>query len=603
MKYLSKLLCVLTFVVISLGPTTIRADFKGETYELKFDTSGFNYNRNMDLIEPSALVGRSRNINTHTGSIDTRGGTSHVNTNPLTGVSKVVGTDSNDYTCILAHTSTANDKPITGADYAFYWQVSGTTGEGTVWSSSTAYTTTQITGIYDYQLLNGNQFIIVATNNGDVFKNNTTTIRTGASTRTFTEFAKYDNILYMVDGSTVPHTWNGSDATSTAITSIPASWSGTSYPSWIIPHGSENALSMVAGGCSNTPNYIYISEDGNGDNFSDADVISIRIETEDSNGIVAAAVFGNNLILFSPRRAFLLDDSDDVSANWRYVPAQWFGGVAHQRLVVNTPNDIVCMTAAGDIYSVSTAQEYGDYKLASVSRPAFIDTWIKDKLRLDEIAKFHAIYDKELRAIKFFVVRSGKNKVDTALVYFIDKPPNQAWVIHTNESYNSGYAASASGIVEVSEIDVVYTGDYSGDVWSLETNTRADNGNGYYSGFKTPWLHLEKPRNRKWFKRGWLLAESEGTHIVSVNWWVDGIAQTQTSITMEGNAGVLGGSATKDKLGTFILGGADSVKDKPFMLKETGQRIQFEVFNNGTGKKFSFQQLLIDWVDYGKPED
>lgn len=51
--------------------------------------------------------------------------------------SQVTGTDSNVYTCILAHIATASNKPITGADYAKYWTLAGSVG-GT-WVAGNSY--------------------------------------------------------------------------------------------------------------------------------------------------------------------------------------------------------------------------------------------------------------------------------------------------------------------------------------------------------------------------------------------------------------------------------------------------------------------------------
>jgi hypothetical protein len=51
---------------------------------------------------------------------------------------EVTGTDSNVYTCIRSHTSSTDDKPITGDDWTTYWTKEGSTG-GT-WATSTAYT-------------------------------------------------------------------------------------------------------------------------------------------------------------------------------------------------------------------------------------------------------------------------------------------------------------------------------------------------------------------------------------------------------------------------------------------------------------------------------
>ena len=51
----------------------------------------------------------------------------------------VIGTDGNDYDCILSHTANARNKPITGATYATYWSATGGTGVGSPWISGASY--------------------------------------------------------------------------------------------------------------------------------------------------------------------------------------------------------------------------------------------------------------------------------------------------------------------------------------------------------------------------------------------------------------------------------------------------------------------------------
>jgi len=51
----------------------------------------------------------------------------------------VIGTDSNDYNCILAHTSNGRNKPITGPLTATYWVATGGTGMGSTWVSGQTY--------------------------------------------------------------------------------------------------------------------------------------------------------------------------------------------------------------------------------------------------------------------------------------------------------------------------------------------------------------------------------------------------------------------------------------------------------------------------------
>lgn len=56
---------------------------------------------------------------------------------PTGSPSEVTGTDSNIYTCIRGHTSSLTDKPITGSNWAFYWEKAGLTGG--VWAVTTSY--------------------------------------------------------------------------------------------------------------------------------------------------------------------------------------------------------------------------------------------------------------------------------------------------------------------------------------------------------------------------------------------------------------------------------------------------------------------------------
>ena len=51
----------------------------------------------------------------------------------------VIGTNGNDYRCILAHTAAAADRPITGVNWATYWVATGSSGIGSTWVSGTLY--------------------------------------------------------------------------------------------------------------------------------------------------------------------------------------------------------------------------------------------------------------------------------------------------------------------------------------------------------------------------------------------------------------------------------------------------------------------------------
>lgn len=210
------------------------------------------------------------------------------------------------------------------------------------------------------------------------------------------------------------------------------------------------------------------------------------------------------------------------------------------------------------------------------------------------IDNFHAVYDPVLRAIKIFVVRAGQTTVDTALIYFIDRKPNEAWMVHDNQSATSGYSASCSALVRVSTGDYqIYTGGYAGVLWSLERADRNDNSSGHYAGFKTPNDPFGNPRVDKKYNCGWIVMQPKGNYNLTIDIWIDGEQQTQQTISMAGTGGTL-----PFELGTDLLGGQEIIAE-PFDIGNKGKRIQFEVYNSNADEDFFISQILVDYTVLG----
>lgn len=507
--------------------------YSGGTYQIPCERGGLTANPNIDAVKPEMMV-IARNINLNENGRGLRGGTAHVNATAITG-------------------------------------------------------TPRIMGIYDFWLLNGTQKLVTATTDGKVYSDYTTEIKTGLTTAKHTSFEIFDNTLYITNGANIPQTWNGVAASTSNLTNVPTDWTGSAYPKQFIKHGRGNSERLWA----YLNNTVYASANGT-DDFSDANVTTINIETSDGQGIVGAVEFQDRLLTFGKRKAYIIDDADYSTANWGYEAAAWEGGAAHHRLIVKTPNDIICMTEDGDIYSVTAVQQYGDYKQASLVRPSFMDKWIRDNVRLSYVADFHATYDPELRAIKFFVVRNGKTTVDTALVFFIDRPLEEAWTIHDNQTNASGYSASCSCIYRKDPPEhhriYIYTGDYSGFVWDLEETNTNDNSLAYYGGFKTSHLSFDDPRVSKKYMRGWLTTRPQGAYDVYISWWVDGVKQTTKTVSLAGS----GVALDTFLLDTDSLGGSDVI-DTAFSLGTIGKRIQFEVYNGNVNETFFVSRLSVDF--------
>lgn len=511
--------------------------YSGQTYQIDCSKGGLTANPNIDAIPPHMMV-MARNINIHENGRGKRGGTSKVN-------------------------------------------------------ATVGYGSSQIMGGYDFTKLNGSQKLVVGTTAGSIYQNATTTIKTGLTAGKFFNFEVMNDELYVCNGTDVPQTWNGVAAGTSNITNPAADWTGTNNPMQMIKHGRGNSERMWA----ILPSGVYASADGDGKEFVTG-VVYLPISTNDGSGLTGGVEFGDRIILFSQRRSYIVDDADVNSANWGYESAVWEGGVAHHRLIVKTPNDILCMMDDGNIYSVTAVQSYGDYKTASITKASWIDKWIRENCDLGRINQFHATYDTELRMVRWFVVRTGQTEVDTCLVYFIDRGAEEGWVIHDNLSYDSGFKASTSFVYHKIPAEhhsfYIYTGDYDGYIWDLEEESKNDDSHAYYGGFKTSRMTFDNPRATKNFSNGWLVTEAQGAYDISVQVWVDGVAQTLQAVSLSGS-GV--------PLGTFLLGTDslvdDEIIDKVFNVGSIGKRIQYEVYNSGVNQNFFISQINQDFKPLG----
>lgn len=506
--------------------------YRGSTYQIPLARGGLNYSKNFEDVPPESMVDPSKNTNLHEGGRAKRGGTSHVNSSALSAVNKILGG-------------------------------------------------------YQFRLLNGTEFIMFLGDDGGLYKNSTTTIKTGMATATRPCFETMDNVLYVTDGQTTPQTWNGVAAGTSNIGTPAGDWAGTVQPKYLLKHGLGASERMWFLGVPGFEYRLYYSANGAA---GTANAGNIDIETGDGFGLVGGFEFGKRLFGAGKRKIYQIEDSDASTANWGYTAAQWEGGAAHHWLIAKMPNDVVCMMEDGEIYSVAAVQSYGDYKAASISRPSYIHNWIMDNADLSQISKFHCAYDPTLRAIKFFVMRNGQSQIDTALIYFIDREPKEAWSLHDNLTSDSGYKAFCSFLVRKSAgIYKMYTGGYNSYIWELEASARSDNGNAYNHKFRNAPDPFGNPRVQKRYRRGWLIFSPRGAYNATIRWWVDAVQQSNLIVSTAGTGATYGSGV----LGTATYGGQE-IGEASFDLGAIGKRIQVEVDNSNAGEDLFCSKILID---------
>lgn len=492
--------------------------------------AAFNYSRNFELIPDTGIIEPSTNYNLHNLGVEKRGGTS----------------------IIQAQTVSS-----------------------------------RVMGGFDFRQSTSNQTMVYAKQNGSVYAgNDSTVIKSGMSTSDFFHFSQFYDDLYISDGGTVPQIWSGSGPTTSVTPS--SDWAVSGYPFQIIFHPRGASFRNWA----ITRQGVYASKDNDGSDFSDANVTFIPVYSK--AGLIAAIEFGQELFVFSKNETFRIDDVSFDPTQWGYVKAIWEGGAANWRLIVQADNDVYIMADDLTIYSLQGVFQTGDYRKASVSRPAQIDRYLRENATFSNIENWHCAYDPKLRCIKWFV-QVGGSQTNIALVQFIDKAPDKMWAFHNNDTYASGYTSSCSFTVRKSASDWrIRTGAYTGDIWELEGVQRNDNNNPIPSRLKfKPW-EFENAVMHKRFNKGVLRIRSSTNITLKIYLWVNNIRLPDIDLSIASSGGIFD---------TSIFDNAyfsdDSISKTPFDIKSFGEITQIQINHDTINEDFFLAEILIAFKENG----
>lgn len=503
--------------------------YSGQAYRLPLIDTGFRDDRNIELLPPTSLVIPSKNVNYHENGLSKRGGTSI---------------------------------SISG---------SGNSGQG----------------IFQFQKPSSR--ILMFASGGKVHQTNySNVIASGLSTQNFISFVQTSAYAFFADGQTTPQYWDGVASSSSSVTP-PSDWALTGQPFQMVTHtraGSGAGDRMWAV----TPLGLWYSKLAAPTIFDPAAMGSDAgfIPIDSIGGIVGAYDLGGQLFAFSRTQTFLIQDTDPTLTNWGYINALWEGGVASWRLIVKAYNNLFMMAEDGLIYSIQGVLTTGAYNAAALNRPAFVDKFIRDNVNLENIQNFHVAYDRKLRALKFFMQEGGEIN-NIALIYFIDKKPTNAWIVHDNENFASGYNATCSSEVRVTAGNYqIYTMDTMGDVWVLEQASRDDNGNSYPTRIKTKPEELEEPRNNKNFFAMAFRGEASGVVDFTLRTWIEGARQQDEAFSINGS-----GSSFDEAFFDSATFAGDAIVAAPVSLGYYGRDLQVELVNDVAGQDFFLAEILL----------
>lgn len=453
----------------------------------------------------------------------------------------------------------------------------GYTSVGTITGETTSY----IIGMADFYDNNQLGHIVYACSSGSIYDGINTQIVTGLTSGMLKVcFESFLGKLYFANGHDTPLVWTGSGSMS-PLTQVPSDWSGNN-PTWLINHGKGNSHRMWAFGCPQTPYNVYVSQNGNADNFSDNDVFLLTIDTKDNYGLVGGCVYNDSLFLFGRRKCYIIDDVSVDTSNWGYVEAPFLAGALHHNVIVPTPIDVFIMSPDGHIYSLRSVMKMGDYKLASLTTSDDIKImldvheWIKQNVDFTYSDRFHGIYDPVSRCVMFFVVSNGNTVPDKAIVFDVDKTKFNGW-----EVWNLSHDVTSSTLVKEFDTFNVYLGRYGGAISKFD-NTQdvvSDEGTQITTVVETHESFIDSPRTKKRFDMLTIVGEFPSNITLNVSVYVDG------------------------SLKSFVDNVNDGDGTRKYRIRKVGSRIKVVISCSSNAVDWHIKSIGLDFMPLGVEAD
>lgn len=517
--------------------------YRGHIAELPIGQGGLNGTRNMALVRPDELILAS-NLTYESGSLRKEGGAEKYNSSAISGSPRVIGgcdwwpTDGVQRMVVLL--SDGNLKKDSGA---------GTFGV----TLASGLTVSDVLGVF---------------------------VEGGS------EAAGANRKLFCFTGKNAVQVLAADGATTAAIATPSADWSGSSQPLFGFVHEGR----MWAGGNLNRPHQIYYSMPTNHENMTGAGSGSLSIFPGEGERLIGGISYKGVAILWKhPRGIYLVDTTDPVVTNWRVERITQGVGAVSPLAIVQVDDDVLFLDATMNFQLLSGVQEFGDMASRNVSQPRHMGQHVRDHYNLGRQTAVCAMYYPAKREAHYAMSGSGATANNRRLVVDFNMPE-----IRFRESDRD--TCESMWLREDSEgIQRPMHGDNAGFVWHMDQETRSKDGVGYTGEFQSAHLDLGylDPKLATLNKIGDFLecvVEPTGDWDLSVDIIWDGVVKQTLSFNM-GTSGTALGSFT---LGTDILGG-EALVNRRKRIVGSGRRFSLKGRNSGAGQDFSVARFYLEF--------
>lgn len=464
-------------------------------------------------------------------------------------------------------------------------------------SSAISGTPTVIAG-WDWWPSDGVQRMVVVTSAGGILKDSGagTFPVTLASGLTVTdtvpvfveggkEAAAGNRKLFIFTGKNAVQVLSADGATTAAITTPPADWSGSNQPSFGLIHEGR----VWAGGNLNDPHRLYYSTTSNHEDMTGAGSGSLSIYPGEGERICGAISFKGLVIVWKfPVGVYIVDTTDPTVANWKIKRISKAVGGVSPLGHIEVDNDVIFVDPTLNFHLLSAVQEFGDAAASNITRKLDIYSFIQENFNIARARFVRSVYYAAKREAHFAMASSGATVNNARFVIDFNRDDMIRFRYSDRDTAESIWLRKDSNLVQRLTI-----GDNAGFVWNLDQTNKAKDGGGYSASFQTPYMAFEwiDPRLATVRKIGQFLeviVEPTGNWNLSVDILWDG----DTVQTVYFNMGVSGAVLGSFVLGTDRLAGTQILNRKRRIVG-SGRRISLAGTNSGAGEDFSVGHFLL----------
>jgi hypothetical protein len=404
--------------------------------------------------------------------------------------------------------------------------------------------------------------------------------------------------LFCFTGLNAVQVLSGDGATTTALATPPADWTGAIQPTFGLMHEGR----MFGGGNSNDPHRLYFSDPANHELFTGVNAGTLAIYPGEGEKLVGAVSFKGLIIVFKfPVGIYLVDTSSPTVANWRVSRlTRAIGGVSPLGAVV-IENDVLFMDPSVNIHSLSrvnAADQAGSISESNLTRVDHIYGFLQNNVNTARLPFVRAVFYSQKREVHFAIAGSGSvvNNARFVVDFNLRQPLDPGYLTLNVPRFRWSDRDTCESIwlrKDANGVPRLTSGDNKGFVWNMDQATKSKDGLGYKGNFQTPymdfgWIDPVLGTVRKIGQYLELEVNPTGNWNLSVDILWDG-TYTQTVNFNMGTTGAAIGSFT---LGTDKLAG-DQILNRKKRILGSGRRLSLNCYNSGAAEDFSVGKFFL----------